>query len=179
VSFTTVPLASMNYITPGGQSAVLWNRTQAAALFSWLNKDNGTARPRKSLSSDHAKRTRKATLSRAKVSVDVYNGTQLGGLSATTGKQLSGLGFGVRRSGLNWSSSTVARTLIRYPASQAAGARLLARVLPGASLQEISGLPRIQLVLGSTGHTVTGGTSAPAKPAGPGQQRTAAQAACR
>ena len=178
LSFTTVPLASMNYQTPDGQSAVLWDKTQAAALFSWLKKDTGTARPRNSFSSGHRHRKPTATVSRAEVSVDVYNGTQLSGLSGSTGRELSALGFGVKRSGLDWSSSAVARTLIRYPASQAAEARLLATVLPGAGLQELAGLPRIQLVLGSSGHTVTGGTGAPSKPAAPGQQRTAAQAAC-
>jgi LCP family protein required for cell wall assembly len=46
VTFTTVPLSSMNYITPTGESAVLWNRAQAAALFRSLKKDAGTARSR-------------------------------------------------------------------------------------------------------------------------------------
>lgn len=45
VTFTTVPLSSMNYVTPTGQSAVLWNRARAAALFSWLKTDAGAARP--------------------------------------------------------------------------------------------------------------------------------------
>jgi LCP family protein required for cell wall assembly len=46
VTFTTVPLATMSYLTPTGQDAVLWNKTQAAALFRWLNQDTGTAPPR-------------------------------------------------------------------------------------------------------------------------------------
>jgi LCP family protein required for cell wall assembly len=45
VTFTTVPLASMNYVTPTGESAVLWDNVKAAALFSWLKTDAGTARP--------------------------------------------------------------------------------------------------------------------------------------
>jgi LCP family protein required for cell wall assembly len=45
VTFTTVPLSSMNYLTATGQSAVLWNKAQAAALFHWLNTDTGSARP--------------------------------------------------------------------------------------------------------------------------------------
>ena len=45
VTFTTVPLSSMNYVTPTGQSAVLWNRARAAALFSWLKTDAGAVRP--------------------------------------------------------------------------------------------------------------------------------------
>jgi LCP family protein required for cell wall assembly len=39
VSFTTVPLASTNYQTPNGESAVLWNRAAAQALFSRVKAD--------------------------------------------------------------------------------------------------------------------------------------------
>jgi LCP family protein required for cell wall assembly len=63
VTFTTVPISSINYVTPTGESAVLWNRAQAAALFRWLKTDAGTLRPRtgsrarksaRSRSRDHA-----------------------------------------------------------------------------------------------------------------------------
>jgi LCP family protein required for cell wall assembly len=44
VTFTTVPLASLNYVTPTGESAVLWDRARAAALFSSLKSGrSGTA----------------------------------------------------------------------------------------------------------------------------------------
>jgi len=46
VTFTTVPLSSISYVTPTGESAVLWNRAQAAALFRWLKTDAGSSRPR-------------------------------------------------------------------------------------------------------------------------------------
>jgi LCP family protein required for cell wall assembly len=46
VTFTTVPLSSISYVTPTGESAVLWDRARAAALFRWLKTDAGTARPR-------------------------------------------------------------------------------------------------------------------------------------
>lgn len=168
VSFTTVPLSSINYITPTGESAVLWNQKQAAALFSWLRNNNGPE--------PHATSSKKTKLSRSAVDVDVYNGTQISGLSAITGQQLKALGFTVKRAGLNWASDTVGATVIRYPPAQASDARLLARAVSGATLQQVSGLTRIQLVLGTSGHAVT------AKPAGvstaPGQQQTAAQDAC-
>ncbi len=41
VSFTTVPIASANYQTPSGESAVLWDQPAAAALFRWLRNDAG------------------------------------------------------------------------------------------------------------------------------------------
>jgi LCP family protein required for cell wall assembly len=40
---TTVPIANANFVAADGQDAVLWNRTQALALFDALN--NGTAIP--------------------------------------------------------------------------------------------------------------------------------------
>jgi len=177
ISFTTVPLASVNYQTPDGESAVLWNKARAAALFSWLKKDTGT-RPPGSSSGRSGRAARKLRASRAKVVAEVYNGTDISRLSASTGKQLAALGFDVRRSGLNWPSATVATTLIRYPAGQTAGARLLAGVLPGARLQEVASLSQIQVVLGAAGHTVAG-KPLPASSAAPVQQHTAAQDACR
>ncbi len=36
VWFATVPLASVDYQTPTGESAVLWNQPAAAALFHWM-----------------------------------------------------------------------------------------------------------------------------------------------
>ena len=39
VSFSTVPLASTNYIAPNGESAVLWNTSAASALFERIKTD--------------------------------------------------------------------------------------------------------------------------------------------
>jgi len=46
VSFTTVPIATPDYQTPTGESAVLWNQAAASALFSRLKNDQGLTRPR-------------------------------------------------------------------------------------------------------------------------------------
>ena len=51
VAFMTVPLASMNYLTPTGQSAVLWDGTAADALFTKLK-----GRPAGDEASGHAAR---------------------------------------------------------------------------------------------------------------------------
>jgi LCP family protein required for cell wall assembly len=177
VTFTTVPLASLNYTTPSGQSAVLWDKAAAAALFTRLKDDTAPA--------VRATRHHSAVLVRSAVSVDVYNGTWSTGLSTRTGQQLRALGFRVHRAGLNWTTHTVARTLIQYPTGHLAAARLLRAVLPGARLQAVRGLTRIRLVLGASGHVVTGGSrhAASTPPsvtqvAAPGQERTAAQDAC-
>lgn len=39
VTFTTVPLASTSYLTPTGESAVLWNASAARALFTQVRTD--------------------------------------------------------------------------------------------------------------------------------------------
>jgi LCP family protein required for cell wall assembly len=46
VTFTTVPIATPDYQTPTGESAVLWNQDAAAALFHRLSTDSGLAPPR-------------------------------------------------------------------------------------------------------------------------------------
>ena len=45
VSFTTVPLASTNFMTSNGQSAVLWNQAAARALFHKIKSDQWTKQP--------------------------------------------------------------------------------------------------------------------------------------
>jgi LytR cell envelope-related transcriptional attenuator len=130
---------------------------------------------------------KRGRLSRSKVSVDIYNGTWTRGLSARTGRQLSALGFKVHRAGLNWAQHTLAKTIIQYPAGQLAGARLLQKVLPGATIQSAKHLARLRLILGTAGSTVTGappsasGSSqqATGQAAAPDQARTASQDACR
>jgi LCP family protein required for cell wall assembly len=171
VTFTTVPLANLNYLTPTGQDAVLWNAGQARALFAQLKNDQPVT-----------KAPRKATLRRSQVSVDIYNGTLIGGLSASTGTQLSSLGFHVHGSGLTWPSQDIAQTQIDYPAGQRKAARLILRVMPGAALRQVDGLPRLRIVLGQDGYQVVapaastpGGGSSPALDGG----KTAAQDACK
>jgi LCP family protein required for cell wall assembly len=173
VTFTTVPLASMNYMTPTGQSAVLWDKAAAAALFRRLREDTGLP------ATQH--RHQRAALTRASVSLDVYNGTLITGLSASTGRQLKALGFDLHKAGLNWSSHDVPRTVIEYPPGHEDAAALVHQVLPGAATHAVAGLVRVRIVLGSAGYAVSG--SAPSaggsQPAVPAQAHTAAQDACR
>jgi LCP family protein required for cell wall assembly len=177
VTFTTVPIASTNYTTPAGQSAVLWDSHAAARLFAAIKADKYPVR--KSRKPGAGKQG--SSLRRSQVAVDVYNGTLVGGLSASTGTQLSQLGFTVHKAGLSWSRSDVTQTVIEYPPGMIASARLVRKVLPGATVAQAKGLARVRVVLGTAGHQVT---ASPAGSAGhgsgaPGQRRTAAQAACK
>jgi LCP family protein required for cell wall assembly len=173
VSFTTVPIASMNYLTPTGQSAVLWDKPAAAALFTRLRDDTGLPRH------GRARPVRHAALQRGQVSVDVYNGTLIDGLSASTGRQLAALGFSLHKAGLNWRRHDVTQTVIEYPPGHADAAALVRAVLPGATTRAVAGLARIRIVLGTTGSAVTAGSAiSGSPPLTPTQNHTAAQDAC-
>jgi LCP family protein required for cell wall assembly len=180
VTFTTVPLSNLSYMTPSGESAVLWNASAASALFNDLKNDQ----PPAGLAPAGHARAKSAGhgLKAGQVSVDVYNGTLIGGLSADTGTQLAALGFQVHRSGLDWTSQNLTQTVIQYPAGQEADAKLVARAMPGAGLQEVKGLPRVRILLGSSNYSVQSATpgaqSSPGQNSSPVQQRTAAQDAC-
>ncbi len=172
VSFMTVPLASTNYLTATGQSAVLWDAATAHALFTELRNDSPVAKP---TPTPHGKGS---GLRPSQVSLDVYNGTMIGGLSAGTGADLTRLGFPVT-AGLTWSSQDILQTLIDYPPGHQAAAQLVQRVLPGAALRQVSGLAKIRIVLGLDGHTVTGTSASAGQGTAAGTARTAAEYACR
>jgi LCP family protein required for cell wall assembly len=187
VTFTTVPLANTNYQTPTGQSAVQWNQSAAAALFNEMKTDRAPATHAPAAAGHHA--AKRTAPRRGQVSVDVYNGTTIGGLSGSTGSQLATLGFKVHRSGVDWPNQNLTRTVIQYPAGQKASAQVVGKVLPGARLQQVNGLARVRILLGQNDHTVTapasggqsrsGSSGTSSQSAQPGQQRTAAQDSCR
>jgi LCP family protein required for cell wall assembly len=173
VTFMTVPLASMNYLTSTGQSAVLWDAAASRALFTRLKADQPETKPA-------ARPGRKSPggPQRRQVPVDVYNGTLIGGLSAGTGAGLTQLGFPVT-AGLTWSRQDLAQTLIEYPPGHLAAAQLVQRVMPGASLRQVSGLATIRILLGTSGHAVTAASAVTGGGSAAGPARTAAQYACK
>jgi LCP family protein required for cell wall assembly len=177
VTFMTVPLSNLNYQTPTGESAVLWDAGAAAKIFAELKADKSPVRK----AHPQGPKKKHSGLKRSQVSVNVYNGTLIGGLSASTGTQLTQLGFTVHAAGLSWTSSDITQTLIEYPPGMAASAKLVRKVMPGAALLQVSGLARIRIVLGVNGYQITG---LPPGPAGqgsspPAARKTAAQDACR
>jgi hypothetical protein len=186
VTFTTVPISNMNYTTPTGESAVLWNTAAASTLFNRIKTDQPvtgrTPHPRPHRTGHHPSRP---TVKPADVAVDIWNGTLVSGLSASTGRQLAAAGFAVNRSGLTWHNHNVGRTIIGYPPGKFSSARLLHKALPGAELRKVPSLTRLRVILGTTGYSVSalpGPTRSPSPatpaPGTPGSSRTAAQAAC-
>jgi len=180
VTFSTVPLSNVNYQTPTGESAVLWNTSAAAALFNSLKNDQAPAGHKQA---GHARaKSAGHGLKPGRVSVDVYNGTLISGLSGDTGTQLAALGFRIHASGLDWTSQNLTQTVIQYPAGQEADAKLVAKAMPGAGVQQVNGLPRVRILLGSSHHAVqsaaSGTSTSPSPSSTPPGQRTAAQDAC-
>jgi LCP family protein required for cell wall assembly len=174
VRFMTVPISDYNYQTPTGQLALLWDAKESQALFSELKNDQPATKP-----TPRPARTASRKLHRSQVPVEVWNGTLIGGLSATTGADLTRLGFPVK-DGLTWPVHDISQTVIEYPPGDAAGARLVRKVIPGGSLKQVKGLAKVRVILGTTGYSVTSGTATP----NPGASSTgvpsatAAQDAC-
>jgi LCP family protein required for cell wall assembly len=181
VHFLTVPLTNTNYLTPTGESAVLWNTAAADRIFAAFRSD----RPVPGTAARHAGTGKHGGLRASHVTIGVYNGTSIAGLSARTGAALARLGFRVH-AGLNWPAHNITRTLLEYPPGQRDGARLVQRALPAATLRQVPGIASIRLVLGTGGNGVSAG--APASGLGrtsagggnpPVSSRTAAQDTCR
>ncbi len=176
VRFMTVPLSNYNYQTPDGQLAVLWDTQQSQALFSDLKNDKPATKPEPA----HAPAA-SPKLHRSQVPVEVWNGTLTPGLSASTGADLTRLGFPVK-DGLTWPVHDISQTLIEYPPGHLAGARLVQKVIPGGSLKPVKGLARVRVLLGATGSSVTSPaatTPAPGATSTGVPSATAAQNACR
>jgi LCP family protein required for cell wall assembly len=174
VRFTTVPLSDYNYKTPTGELAVLWDTKQSQALFGELKNDKPATKPTRAHTG-----TASPKLHRSQVPVEVWNGTLIGGLSATTGTDLSRLGFPVK-DGLTWPVHNISQTLIEYPPGHLAGAKLVQKVIPGGSLKQVKGLAKVRVLLGATGYSVSSGTSTPTPAASSTgvPSATAAQNAC-
>ena len=99
-------------------------------------------------------------------SVDVLNGSDTSGAAQTAADLLTGAGYSVGTVG-NFDGGSPA-TQIRFPAGQAAAAKTLAAVVPGAAFVETSTVTTVTLVLGTDGIDVTdpdAATTAAAPPA--------------
>ena len=111
----------------------------------------------------------------------MWNGTLIGGLSASTGADLAQLGFPVK-DGLTWPVHDISQTLIEYPPGHLAGAKLVHKAVPGGSLKQVKGLAKVRVLLGASGYSVTSPATATPTPDATSTgvpSATAAQNACR
>lgn len=95
------------------------------------------------------------------VTADVLNGTDVTRLATRNARELRRLGFHVDL--IDSTPGPQSTTSVEYPRGQAAAAKAVATVVPGAKLLPTSSVRRVTLVLGADGLQVTGLT--PPRPA--------------
>ncbi|MDV7197045.1 LCP family protein [Rhodococcus kroppenstedtii] len=103
--------------------------------------------------------TPQVSLDPTAVSVQVSNGSEVGGLAATTADSLAAYGFQIVGTG-NADATTTGPTVVRYGPGSIAEAATVASALPGAVLQETTSLGGIVEVIlgGADAGTVTAPT---------------------
>ena len=89
VAFATVPLADVDYKTPTGESAVLWDKTGAKELFRGSPPTRRSPSPPTPRADAHpapaaSPSTTPLTVPPARIAVRVLNGTMITGLGAQT-----------------------------------------------------------------------------------------------
>ncbi|MBA3419858.1 MAG: LCP family protein [Geodermatophilaceae bacterium] len=170
VEFSTVPIANPDGNIDGSSVVLLEERDVVVAFFAQLSGEP-----------DPPASTDTATVDPAEVTVDVFNGSGVGGLGADTQFALEQLGYGVSSVG-DADRSDYTSTEIRYAPDLDAEARTLALVVPGAQLVELADLDgQVQLVIGADFAGIGQATPPPAAdpPSGAQEQpRTAADTAC-
>lgn len=194
VTFTTVPLADVNYRTPTGESAVLWDKPAARELFQRIAEDqplikaspepSGTASASARPSARPSPSPTALTISPERIAVRVLNGTTINGLGARTRTALIAAGFQVPSPAGNTDRHDFENTVVRYPPGREDSARTVAAAFPGAELRELPDVSGIEVVLGQRNNTVkkvtVTATRTPSPSASPTTStRTATENICR
>ncbi|MGI8694431.1 MAG: LCP family protein [Geodermatophilaceae bacterium] len=170
VEFSTVPIANPDGNIDGASVVLLEDPDVIIDFFAGLSED-----PEPPAAPDAS------NVDPADVTVEIFNGSGIGGLGGDTQVALEELGYGVGSVG-NADRNDYTTTEIRYAPDLDAEARTLALVVPGARLVELDELDgQVQLVIGSDFAGIGQGTAPPAQdPPSGGQDppRTAADTAC-
>lgn len=147
--FISVPVVPY----PGDPAAeVQWAQPAASRLFRALADDSKIGKAARAARRGRAKAAPVPTVSPSQVRLQVLNGTTIAGLAASTASRLTAQGFRVTGTG-NAPSATYTTSVIEYgAASQLPQADTLRKLIPGAQVKQVSGLPAgsLALVLGST-----------------------------
>nr|BFE86629.1 hypothetical protein GCM10020093_092300 [Planobispora longispora] len=155
VAFATVPLADVDYRTPTGESAVLWDKPAARELFQRIAADEELTKPapKPSASGSAAPAATPSaaplTVPPSRIAVKVLNGTLITGLGARTRQDLLDAGFLVPEPAGDTQRRDHKETVIRYGPGREDSARTLAAALPGADVRPIEELgDRIEVIVG-------------------------------
>lgn len=173
VEFTTVPLADVDYRTPTGESAVLWDKAAAAELFRRIKADEPLIRPTRRPSatpsgggsgtpgapaspaasatglgtgSGTASPAASPTIPPSRIMLRVYNGTDIAGLGARTRQELIDAGFLVPSPAGN-TATEYERTVIRYAPGREDSARTVAAAIPGAEVRQAD-IEGVEVIVG-------------------------------
>ncbi len=179
VEFQTIPIVGDARDDRGLYITELPDQATMHGFFREL-----TADPEPEAEADPTKPAEPETVERSAVTVDVFNGSGIGGLAASASDDLSAQGFGAG-STANADSSSYTATEIRHATGEEAHANTVLEVIPGATVVETADVPAgtVHLVLGSdfngVGQEVTEATtSSAAAPTSAEKPRTAADTDC-
>ncbi|MFG1941995.1 LCP family protein [Nonomuraea sp. NPDC048826] len=181
VQFADVPLADVDYRTPTGESAVLWDKAKARELFRAIEADQDLARPTPAASPSAKTSAKPTTVPPQQVTVRVLNGTLISGLGARTRAGLIAYGFRVPETAGNTARKDHKKTVVRYGPGQEAAGRTVAAAIPGADLRQAD-VKEIEVVLGADQPKVAkpkASTSPSARPSSSPTAETASQNICK
>jgi len=152
VTFAAVPLADVDYKTPTGESAVLWDSAAAKELFRRIAANETLVKPSKPSKPPKATPTPSVpalTIAPSRIALTVLNGTTITGLGAQTRADLQKAGFLVPETAGNTPRKDFDKTVIRYGPGREDSARTVAAALPGADLRPLENLgDKIEVVVG-------------------------------
>lgn len=154
---TTIPISGTPTIYSGG-TAVSIVEVDTAKMPSFI-----ASLDTKTTASSAAAAT--TTVKPSDVTVTVYNGSGIAGAAATNSATLKKAGFAT---GTPITVTTRSATTIQYPASMAAEAKVVAAYVPGASLEAVTGVSGVTLVLGTDGDAAKSSASASGSGSGSG-----------
>ncbi|MBB6350726.1 LCP family protein [Nonomuraea muscovyensis] len=153
VRFADVPLSDVDFKSPTGESAVLWDRTGARELFRRIAADEDLApAPTPSAAKPSASGTpgpAASPIPPERIAVKVKNGTTITGLGARTKQALVAAGFQVPGEPGDTAQRDHRKTVVRYAKGREDSARTVAAAIPGAELREASDVEGIEVIVGS------------------------------
>ncbi|MEV0591197.1 LCP family protein [Nonomuraea cavernae] len=148
VKFADVPLSNVDFKTPTGESAVLWDKDAARDMFARIAADEDLAEPTPSPSASASPKPTALTIPPERISLVVKNGTLITGLGARSKTALVAAGFVVPGEPGNTKRKDHKKTLIRYGPDRDDSARTVAAAIPGAELREAD-INGIEVIVGS------------------------------
>ncbi|GAA4266803.1 LCP family protein [Frondihabitans peucedani] len=146
---TTIPVSGTPTIYSGG-TAISIVQVDTAKMPAFVAALDAAPASTSGKSTGSGSGAAASTVTPSQVSVTVLNGSGVAGAAGTSTATLATAGFTTSTPS---TVSTRAASTIQYPSSMAAEARTLAAYVPGATLEAVTGVAGVTLVLGTDGAT--------------------------